>query len=114
MRQFEQLHVRDQILLLARCLEAIQTETPDAPTIAALACIRGCLVLDVWRDICRDCVIDECEPWQGFPEGPGKLPPTLGDNEMIDIRILTPVRAASNRAIRNSGKTRRPRSRVRQ
>jgi hypothetical protein len=112
-RLFEQLHVRDQILLLARCLEAIQTETPDA-TIAALAGIRGCTVLDVWRDICRDCVIDECEPWQGFPEGPGKLPPTLGDNEMIDIRILTPVRPASNRATRTSAKTRRPRSRVRQ
>ena len=103
MRQFEQLHVRDQILLLARCLEAIQTETPDATTIAALARIRGCPVLDIWRDICRDCVIDECEPWQGFPEGPGKLPPTPGDNEMIDIRILTPVRRGYQRCAKLRG-----------
>jgi hypothetical protein len=39
-------------------------------TIETFAKENGLTVREFWRDICANKGFDQCEPWNGFPEGP--------------------------------------------
>jgi hypothetical protein len=68
MKRFEDLHIEDQMRL---ALEARRMMTAgNCGTIERFARENELTVREFWRDVCANEGFDECEPWNGFPEGP--------------------------------------------
>jgi hypothetical protein len=72
MKRFERLHLVEQNQLLIQLLEALGES--KCSSIQELSQHRDCSVREAWRDICADTGLDQCEPWDGFPNLPKKLP----------------------------------------
>ena len=52
-------------------LEALRMMTAGScGTIERFARENGLTPREFWRDVCASEGFDECEPWNGFPEGP--------------------------------------------
>jgi hypothetical protein len=64
MQKFEQLHITDQMVILARVIGMLADG--GQKSFEELATAKEQTVLDVWRDICAEAGIDECVPWRGF------------------------------------------------
>jgi hypothetical protein len=69
MKKFEQLHITDQMVILARVIGMLADG--GHKSIEEIAKAREQTILDIWRDICAEAGIDECVPWRGF-SGPPK------------------------------------------
>ena len=81
MKRFEQLHADDQVQILLATLEQITAESHTC--IEELAEARGTTILKVWQQICAEAGLDECTPWEGFPEIPKNLPEAPGDSREL-------------------------------
>jgi hypothetical protein len=68
MRKFEQLPAEDGLDLSLEALR-IMCEA-RCPTLKQLIAKRDCTPRELWREICAERGVDECEPWQGWPAGP--------------------------------------------
>ena len=81
MKTFEQLHLDEQTQLLGQLMETLGDN--DCYSVDELARRRDCSLREVWRDICADTGLDECEPWNGFPKMPNlPEPPKHQDREL--------------------------------
>jgi len=76
MKRFEQLHFDEQNLLVIHLMKAFCEN--DCGSVEQLAHRHDCSVREVWRDICADTGLDECEPWEGYPDPPWGWPPAEG------------------------------------
>jgi hypothetical protein len=79
MKRFVDLNATDQNLLLANAFEALAYSGYGRIVVAAAA--QHISAVEWWRSICADAGLDECEPWPGFPQPPGELPP--GDDRPL-------------------------------
>jgi len=52
-------------------------------SVAEWARAAGLDAFDIWRDVCADVGLDECEPWPGYPKGPKDFP-----NARVDLQPL--------------------------
>jgi hypothetical protein len=75
MKKFEQLPFDDQGKLLDAGLKIL--DDCNCNTLEQLAAQRGCSVRDVWRLICTNAGLEECEPWVASPKQfeSGEFPP---------------------------------------
>ncbi len=65
MKSFDELPVDDQLQL---CLEVFRAmAAAHAADIRHTAEIRGESPAELWRQICREASLEECEPWTGYP-----------------------------------------------
>ncbi len=67
-------------------LEALRMMTSgNCGTMETFAKENGLTVRELWRDICANEGFDECEPWNGFPEGPttDSWNPASGGNRLL-------------------------------
>ena len=87
MKSFGQLDARDQILLITRLI----TKFADSGyldkchgSVAEWARVAGIDAFDIWRNVCADVGLDECEPWPGYPKGPKDFP-----NARVDLQPLS-------------------------
>jgi hypothetical protein len=68
MKKFEELHCEDQ-LRIALELYRLMSEAQQL-TIARFARVTDRTEREVWHDLLLDMGFDECEPWNGYPNGP--------------------------------------------
>src|SRR6266550_1450601 len=66
MTKFEQLHVKDATALLCKMVQIITSN--GSRGIREFTQAIGQTPLELWRDICAEAGLDECEPWDGYPE----------------------------------------------
>jgi hypothetical protein len=86
MKKFKQLHMNDQLALLATGLNAVADAGPGKG-IEQVARAEGKSPQEWWHDVCADTGLDECEPWQGFPELPAQLPPAPGGDRPLPEHV---------------------------
>lgn len=70
MKKFEQLHAEDQADIALEMMRLFFDQR--AKPIKEIAAARDQTPLELWRQVCADVALDECEPWQGYPAGPCK------------------------------------------
>jgi hypothetical protein len=99
-KQFEQLHIEEQNQLLLSLLGLIADS--GISSIARLAEKEGCSVRDVWREVCADADLDECEPWQGFPGFPKHLPPAPGGDRPLSGEVSDALDRLGDRLTRKN------------
>jgi hypothetical protein len=80
MKKFEQLHITDQMVILARVIGMLADG--GQKSIEQVATAKEQTVLDVWRDICAGAGIEECVPWRGFSGPPKCLPMAPGGERL--------------------------------
>jgi hypothetical protein len=66
MTKFEQLHAKDATALLCKMVEIITCD--GSRGIREYTQATGQTPHELWRDICAEAGLDECEPWDGYPE----------------------------------------------
>lgn len=66
MTKFEQLHAKDATALLCKMVQIITSN--GSRGIREFTQAIGQTPLELWRDICAEAGLDECEPWDGYPE----------------------------------------------
>jgi hypothetical protein len=86
LKNFGQLDARDQVLLITRLI----TKFADSGyldichgSVAEWARAAGLDAFDIWRNVCADVGLEECEPWLGYPKGPKDFP-----NARVDLQPL--------------------------
>jgi hypothetical protein len=86
MKSFGQLDARDQVLLITRLIAKFADSgylDRCHGSVAEWARATGRDAFEIWRDVCADVGIDECEPWPGYPKGPKDFP-----NARVDLQPL--------------------------
>jgi hypothetical protein len=90
MKSFGQLDARDQVLLITRLI----TKFADSGyldkchgSVAEWARAAGLDAFDIWRNVCADVGLDECEPWPGYPKGPKDFPSARVDLQPLSDKI---------------------------
>lgn len=68
MAPFEQLHAEDQIDIVLEMLRLFFDNR--AKPIKQIAAARDQTPIELWRKVCADVGLDECEPWEGWPAPP--------------------------------------------
>ena len=66
MIKFEQLHAEDATALLSKMVEIITSN--GSRGIREFTQATGQTPLELWGDICAEAGLDECEPWDGYPD----------------------------------------------
>ena len=86
MKSFGQLDARDQVLLITRLITKFTDSgylDKSHGSVAEWARAAGLDAFDIWRNVCADVGLDECEPWPGYPKGPKDFP-----NARVDLQPL--------------------------
>jgi hypothetical protein len=73
MRQFSDLSPHEQALLLVKVVQLV-ANGDSYISIEEVAAGRNNTSQQLWLKICSDEGMDDCEPWNGFPELPKYFP----------------------------------------
>jgi hypothetical protein len=90
MKSFGQLDARDQVLLITRLIaKFVDSGYLDSchGSVAEWARAAGIDAFDIWRNVCADVGLDECEPWPGYPKGPKDLPNARDDLQPLPDKV---------------------------
>jgi hypothetical protein len=89
--KFNELHAEDVTSLMFKMVEIIAGE--GCRGIHHLAETRGKTPLELWPEFCAEAGLDECEPWDGYPDNvpsleyimktPGSHRPLRSDHKMM-------------------------------